>query len=115
MTKSALTTQQLEDKLTDFYPFQFEGGIEILAFKESSLFIDEKFYDNYLIKDSNTGFKIELRGLLPFQKNILLDFGEEEQCLIINHEGQKLIDYPSNLRHWASVEGFFILKSIKAK
>jgi hypothetical protein len=108
-----MTELELEKKLNYYSPFKFEGGAEILKFKDGYLYIDEEFYDNYVIRDSNAGLRIELKGLLPFQQNILLDFGEEEQCVLINHMGQSCMNYPDNLRHWASVKGFFILKSLK--
>jgi len=108
-----MTNTDFAEKLQEYSPFQFDGAKECFEFKNGSLFIDESFYDYYKILDTETGFKIQLNGLLPFQSNIIVDFGENEIAVIANHIGNKLIELPKTYRHFAAKEGFLILKSIK--
>lgn len=49
---------------------------------------------------------------MTFHKNVIIDFGEKESCVIVNHESDKLLELPDNWRHSAAVGGFFILKSL---
>jgi len=108
-----MTDLELNQNLIKFSPFQYVGGTEQFLFNGTELLIDGTYYDNYKIVDSINGFKIELLKLLPFQQNVLIDFGEEELSIIVNHQTQNLLNYPKDLRHFASTEGYFILKSLK--
>lgn len=108
-----MTDLELNQNLIDFSPFQYSGGTEQLLFNGTELLIDGTYYDNYKIADSVNGLRIELLGLLPFQQNVLIDFGEEKQAIIVNHQTQNLLNNPKDSRHFAATEGYFILKTIK--
>jgi hypothetical protein len=108
-----MTDLELNQKLIEFSPFQYIGGTEHLLFNGTELLIDGTYYDNYKIVDSVNGLKIELLRFLPFQQNVLVDFGDEEQAIIVNHQTQNLLNYPKDLRHLAATEGYFILKTLK--
>lgn len=109
-----MTEQELDKKLQEFSPFQFEGSNEKLEFVKNILILNGKKSNTYNIIDSNAGLKIHIDGLFPFQQNVLVDFGEDEQCVIVNYSGEKLLEYPENLRHWAANKGFFVLRSLKS-
>ena len=108
-----MTIKELLDNLEKYSPFKFEGGNEKYDFKNNNeIHIDDKLWTTYEITDTDTGLHINNSGLMPFQKNVLVDFKDKVNCIIVNHDGNKLIKFPDNLRHSASVGGFFILKSI---
>lgn len=108
-----MTSKEFEEKLQNHSRFQFDGGDEFFEFKNGALFINNSFYDYYKIVNTETGLKIQLNGLMPFQSNIIVDFGENEMAVIVNYNGNKLIELPKTYRHFAAKEGFLIFKSIK--
>ena len=111
-----MTPEELLKNLEKYSPFQFEGGNERFIFKNhNEIYIDNEFWDNYQIIDTNNGLHIQNRGIMPFPKNVLVDLVEKELCTIVNHDGNKLIEFPDNLRHSAAKGGFFILKSLNVQ
>lgn len=108
-----MTEKELNQKLIDFSPFKYEGANEKLSFDGEILYIEGSPHDRYKIDDTDTGLQINLSSPFPFQQNVLIDFGEDEQAIIINHQTKNLLQYPNDLRHWAADNGYFILKSLK--
>lgn len=111
-----MTPTKLLNNLEKFSPFKFDGGTDTYTFKNNNaIYLDETFWCNYEIVDSESGLIIHNSGLMPFHQNVLIDFGEYEECVIVNYDGKKLIEYPNDLRHSAAIGGFFILKSLNIK
>lgn len=104
---------ELQINLEKHSPFKFEGGNETYDFKnKNEIHIDNVLWSTYDIIDTETGLHINNSGLMPFHKNVLVEFGGQVDCVIVNHDGNKLIEFPDDLRHSASIGGFFILKSL---
>lgn len=109
-----MTTTEFKNILIENSPFKIKGtDTELITFKEDSIFINDKYFENIIISKTEYGFSIQYsKGLMPFYENLKIEIPDNSNFpTLINYDEQKLKN--DKFRNVIAEDGFLIL--IKAK
>jgi hypothetical protein len=105
-----MTTNEFKNYLRQYSPFKVKGNEnDMLTFKDESLFINDKFFENIVIEKTDWGFSISYTGgAIPFYANLKITIPENVNFpVIVNYDEQKLKN--DRYRHKEAEDGFFIM------